>query len=192
MKNRYILLRHGETIYQTKNKGKIYPYPEKPPIPLTKKGKEQIKVATKKLKNKKIDLIYSSDFFRTRQTAEIVAKTLGLRIKLDKRLRDINSGVFQGKLVQDYRNFFSTPEQKFSKRPPKGENWRDVIKRAKDFLNSIERKHKGKTILVVSHGDPIWILACVIIGIDKEEEILKKRDEGFLPEVGKFLKINNF
>ena len=77
LKNRYFLLRHGQTIYQVKKRKMIYPWPEINPIKLTKKGEKQIKKVAKILKNKKIDLIYSSDIYRTKQTARIVAKELG-------------------------------------------------------------------------------------------------------------------
>ena len=45
MRNKYILLRHGETKYQAQNLPVFYPFPEKPPISLTAKGKQQIKKA---------------------------------------------------------------------------------------------------------------------------------------------------
>ena len=75
-KNKYYILRHGETIYQTEKKKMMYPWPESEPVLLTKNGLSQIKKVAKSLKNKKIDLIYSSDASRTRQTAEIVAREL--------------------------------------------------------------------------------------------------------------------
>ena len=88
--NHYFILRHGQTTQQVKRKDFIYNWPDKPPIKLTRKGINQIKKAAKKLKSQKIDLIYSSDIYRTRQTAGIVAKKLGIRVNFDKRLRDIN------------------------------------------------------------------------------------------------------
>ncbi len=207
LKNKYILLRHGETIYQTKKKGLLYPWPDFI-TNLTEKGKAQIKDAAKQLKNKKtcpvgsrrkrdsfgVVLIYSSDFLRTRQTAEIIAKILGLKIIFDKRLRDINFGIFQGGKTDEYRKFFINKKQKFFKRPPKGESWRDVRKRTIDFIKDIEKKHKNKTILIISHGDPIWLLNGCLKGIS-EKKLLEKRQfdntfssvKGFYPGPGEFL-----
>ena len=179
MRNKYFLLRHGQTIYQTKKKGLIYPWPDFV-TELTREGKKQIEVAAGKLKGKKIDLIYSSDFLRTRETAKIVAKEFGLKVKTDKRLRDINPGIYQGESIKKHSQFFTSRKQEFSKRPPKGENWRDVKKRIKDFLKEVEEKHKGKTILVVTHGDTLWILAGVLKGFN-EKELLETRYEGFRP-----------
>ncbi|KKQ67982.1 MAG: hypothetical protein A3F95_00250 [Candidatus Nealsonbacteria bacterium RIFCSPLOWO2_12_FULL_39_31] len=194
MNNRYILLRHGNTIYQEEKKGFLYLIPERDPVFLTEKGKEQIKISAEKLAGKKIDLIYSSDLVRTRQTAGIAAEKLGLKIILDKRLRDINFGIFQGGEDEKYRNFFSSKKQKLFKRPPGGENWRDVKKRTTDFLKEIDKKYTGKIILVISHGDPIWLMNGFIKGLS-EQALLEKRRvddpyssfEGFYAGPGEFI-----
>ncbi len=187
MRNKYILLRHGQTIYQARGWNVFYP--DDNIVSLTKKGKRQIRIAAKKLKNKNIDFIYSSDFLRTRQTAEIVAEELGLRIKLDKRLRDVDVGVYKGKKGEEFWSIFSSKKQRFSKRPPKGESWRDVKKRLKNFIKDIEKKHRNRTILIVTHADPVWLLAGYFKGLT-EEELLKKRyigPGGLWPDVGQFI-----
>ena len=191
MKNKYILLRHGQTIYQAKKLKFFYPNPERPPISITKKGEKQIKMAAKKLKSKGIDLIYSSGFYRARQTAGIVAKELGLRVKFDKRLRDMSFGIFRGGPMQEYRDFFSAKKQKFSKRPPKGESWRDVKKRMINFVKDIEKKHKNKTILIIGHADPLWLLKGFFKGLTERKLLEKKynKEEIFWPDVGKFIEI---
>lgn len=187
MNNKYILLRHGETEYQAKNLDIIYPEKENPGISLTENGKEKIKAAAKELKREKISLIFSSDFLRTKQTAEIVAEELGLNITFDKRLRDTDFGVFQGKSGEEYGGFFSEEKEKFSKRPAEGENWKDVRKRAIAVVKDIEKKYKGEKVLIVSHADPVWLLAGCILGLS-EGELLKRRREGDLwPNVGQYI-----
>jgi broad specificity phosphatase PhoE len=173
MKNRYFLLRHGQNFYQSELPDTVYPWPESSPILLTDKGKAEAMAAAQKLKSKNIDIIFSSDAPRTRQTAQIVGKEIGSDIILDSRLRDTNFGIFGGKKKQDYCNFFSEKEEKFAKRPPKGENWDDIGKRAKDFLDEIEEKYKNKNILVVSHGDTLWLIEGLIKNIEDKEELLK-------------------
>jgi len=46
LKNKYFLLRHGQTVYQKDEDKKyfLYPSPENPPIELTEEGKKQIEV----------------------------------------------------------------------------------------------------------------------------------------------------
>ena len=196
LNNQYFILRHGETTYQTKKRGFTYPWPDNPSVKLTKKGEKEIKKIAKEIKKIGIDLIYSSDFLRTCQTAEIVAKILGLKIIFDKRLRDINFGIFYGGKIDEYRKFFTNKKQKFFKRPPKGESWRDVKKRTIDFIKDIEKKYKNKTIIIISHGDPIWLLNGFLKGLN-EKELLEKNQfddtfssvKGFYPGLSEFLEV---
>jgi len=177
MQNNYFILRHGETPYQLQNEIILYPWPEPEPILLTKRGKEQIKKIAEKLKKEKIDLIFSSDIPRTRQTAEIVSQELGgVEIIFDKRLREKDAGIFKGRPKKEYNEFFSKKEkkEKFTKSPPGGESWNEVKKRMLQFINEVDRKYKGKNILIVSHGCPLWLLQGGVKGLD-EDELLKQR-----------------
>lgn len=187
LKNKYFILRHGQTIYQTKKKNFIYPFfPERPSIRLTKKGVKQIKAASVKLKKQKIDLIFSSDFFRTKQTANIAAKELGLKIRFDKRLRDINLGVFRGGEKERFYLAFPFHSKKFFyQRPSRGENWRDCRKRMLNFLKDIDKEYKNKNILVVSHGDPLWLLEGAVKNWSMEKLLKVKKNKEFI-KTGEF------
>lgn len=169
MNNRYFILRHGQTIYQAEERGIVYPWPEPSPILLTEKGVEDVKKSAKELKKEKIGLIYSSDASRTRQTAEIVGQELGIEVILEPRLRDIDSGFFNGRPQEELFQFFSNPEEEFYKRPPQGENWNDVKERMMDFLKEIDKKYKSKRILIVSHKGPLRLLEGVVKGLSNTE-----------------------
>ena len=95
LNNQYYIFRHGEAVSNKKNISSCWP--EKFLNPLTKNGKQQIKKAILKIKKLKIDLIFSSDILRTKQTTEIIVKALKLRIKFEKRLIEIKTGIFNGK-----------------------------------------------------------------------------------------------
>jgi len=188
--NKYYILRHGQTIYQTKRKEIMYPWPEEKPILLTKEGQNQIKRAARQLKNKKIDLIYSSDFPRTRQTAEIVAQELGVKIIFDRRLRDVNLGIYHGGKKEDfYRDFPKIPESLYDRKPPQGENWGEVRKRMIDCLSDIDKKHQNKTILIISHGDPLWLLEGLMEGLD-DRKLMKRKIQGTYITTGEWRKID--
>lgn len=155
LKNHYWFLRHGQTTWQ--EKALSYPPDNMTSVRLTAEGVKQILRAGNRLKKAKIDLIFSSDYLRTRQTARIISEILGLKANLDKRLRDTNLGVYHGKPKSElYQNF--TFQERFKKRPKNGESWNDVRKRVKSFLKSTESKYSGKNILIVGHGDPLWLL----------------------------------
>lgn len=180
LKNKYFILRHGQTAYQTEKRNLIiYPWPEISPIKLTKKGREQVKKAVKILSGKKIDLIFASDFFRTRQTAKIAAEKIKRKIHLDKRLRDIDLGIFKGKTKAEfYRDFpISSSQKRFHQKPPGGESWFDCRKRMLNFLMYINKKYKGKNILIISHGDPLWLLEGAIKGWSFKKMIEMKKNK---------------
>ncbi len=175
MKNKYYILRHGEALL---NKKLVFCcWPEKFHCPLTRKGRKEVRAAAEKLRNKKIDLIFASDLLRTRQTAEIVGKILGIKPKYNKKLREVNCGIFNGKPVGDLKKFFSSFEERFIKKPPKGETYRELQKRMYDFLRSIDKKYSGKTILIISHQAPLGLLEAKIKRIPDKEYFKKYSKE---------------
>jgi isoleucyl-tRNA synthetase len=186
--NEYYILRHGATAHQTKKKRMIYDWPGLSSYPLTQKGKKEISRLAKKLKNKRIDLIYSSDSLRTRQTAEIIAKELNLEINFDKRLRDINLGIYQDKKKEEFRRDFPVSLERFYKKIPKGENWQEVKKRVMSFMKEIDKKCKGKRILIVSHGDPLWLLEGAMKGFTNQEFLKQNLKKTYI-KVGELRKI---
>lgn len=115
--------------------------------PLNELGMLQaIEVATK-LKNEKIDVIYSSPLKRAYTTAEAVNKFHNVEILKDKRISELNLGKLEG---QHYDKESLEKLIKSSKEYG-GEGVEDLIKRVKKFLQDIENQ-KGKNILVVAHG----------------------------------------
>mgnify|MGYP001598902720 CR=1 FL=1 len=171
-KNKYFLLRHGESSVNLN--GLVSCWPEKIYSPLTGKGVRQIEEAAKKLKNERIDFIFSSDILRTKQTAEIVGRKLGIKPRFDKRLRDVNLGIFNGKLINEAGKFWvpggkklsplAYYKRRFTITPPKGENYLAIEKRLLGFLKDMEKKYQGKNILIVSHKRPFTLLEKMVFG----------------------------
>jgi len=156
LRNKYYLLRHGEAVSNVKVV--ISCWPEKFHNPLTRKGVAKIKNVAKELQGKNIDLIFSSPLLRTKETAGIVANNLDLKVKYDKRLRELEVGAYNGKPVEEFLRYFKDRKERITKAVPKGENYSDVLERIFDFLKDINKKYKGKTILIVSHQAPLLLL----------------------------------
>ena len=168
--NRYILMRHGEA--ESNAKHFVSSWPEVVPNPLTERGQEQISLAALELKNERIDAVFISDLPRAVATSEILAKTMNLQnIKTDPRLREIDTGELNGQPAKFYRGLFQSSQDKLENRAPAGESLCDVRRRAAEFFIEKEREHKGKTILVISHADTIWMLASVMRGLSEKEII---------------------
>ncbi|MDI6820850.1 MAG: class I tRNA ligase family protein [Patescibacteria group bacterium] len=176
--NRYLVMRHGEAETNIKNIINSDPK-DKNLYPLTLKGRTAVQRTVENLKKEKIDLIVASDFRRTKETAEIVASGLGVKeIIFEKRLREINTGEFNGKPGQTYGNFTTSYIEKFTKVPPGGENLLELAKRVSEALFDLEKKHKGKTILIISHEYPIWMLETSARGWGVEQSIEGKEARG--------------
>jgi broad specificity phosphatase PhoE len=178
LKNQYFILRHGESLRNVEKRASCWP--EKIKSPLTEKGIKQIKKAAKTLKKKKIDLIFSSDLLRTRQTAGIVSKEIGVKVMLDKRLREVNVGILNNKPIDEIGRFWDkerklSPLEYYKKRftiaPDKGENYVHLEKRMSDFFKEMEKKYKGKNILIVSHQRPLTLLEKAVHGYSLEKFI---------------------
>jgi broad specificity phosphatase PhoE len=185
LSNNYFLLRHGEA---KSNNHVISSWPETFINSLTNKGKKQIQKITSSLKKKKIDLIFSSDVLRCQETAEIVARSLKLEVVFDKRLREKDFGVLNGASITTWNNFFENIAERFTKKPDKGENRRDVKKRMLDFIEEIDSKNKKKNILIVSHQDCLLMLSAAVREFS-EKEILSRKGRKLRLKTGGFSKL---
>ena len=170
--NKFYILRHGEATSNVK--GVIASWPEKSSqkAKLTELGKEQVVQAAKKLKNKKIDLIFASDLYRIKETVRLIQKEIKAPVKYAKELREINCGIFNGKPVAKHKAIFSNPLEEFTKTPKEGENLSDLKMRMFNFVLNLNRNFRNKNILIISHGDPLWILEGATENLSNEE-ILK-------------------
>ena len=165
--NRYFVMRHGEAEQNllgiiSSNTSKKYN--------LTEKGKNTVRKAAEELKGVKIDIICTSPLLRTKQTAQIAAKVLGVsenNVFVDERLREVEFGVLEGRPKEEHMSGYNTPAQ-FELRPDGGESSMDVKKRVGEFIFEIESRYPGKNILIVSHGNPLWLLAAAAQGATKE------------------------
>jgi len=181
--NTFYLLRHGEA--ETNRQGIVVSQENSKKYHLTKKGKEQIKKVAKLLKKEKIDLIFASPLTRTKETAKIVAEELKVPLFFEKRLQEINVGIFNGKKIKDYQNYFQKREEKIEKKPPKGENWQEVAKRIIPFIEELNRKYQNKKILIVSHQDPLIVIQGKMEGLSWQEIVRIKEHP-----LGKIRKFN--
>ncbi|MEK7607350.1 MAG: class I tRNA ligase family protein [Patescibacteria group bacterium] len=160
--NRYFIMRHGGTKC---NKNEIVSFKHESSDHITEEGKRQIKKSTESLRRKKIDIIISSPFVRTMETACQVAQILGIpesEIIADGRIKEINPGNFDGRDWNEYhRAMYASGPNWFESTMPSGESLKDIQKRVGSFLYEIEEKYKGKNILIVTHGGPAWIFHVV-------------------------------
>jgi len=178
-RNNFFLVRHGESEGNAAG-NRISCNLEKNDS-LTPNGEKEANTAGESLKDKKIDVIITSPFLRTRATAGIIAKVIGFTGEIieDNRLVEINAGDFDGKPWSEYLSQFASIGEHFTKHTGPRENWEDVRKRASECMYDLDSQYEGKNILVVSHGAPLLLIAFASEGFSQPEMIKRYNDSVF-------------
>jgi isoleucyl-tRNA synthetase len=155
------------------------------PLGLTEKGRMQAKKTAVQLKHKLSGkkapvAIIASPILRTRQTAEIIARELGVKkVIFDERLKEINLGPSLRDCHDDaYYRQYPTYESKFTQRPPGGESLADLRMRMWGVVKDLHERYAGKNVIVVSHDYPIWMAADAAQGWSMKESIAEKEGRG--------------
>jgi len=163
---RLIITRHGET--EENKKGIIQGHL---PGKLTKLGISQAKKLALRLKEEKIDAIYSSDLSRASDTAKEIAKDHpNAPVYFVTELREKDQGNITGKLIKEID----------WNEPRNAEDKELMAKRAKTIIDQAYKKYKEKTVLFVSHGGFIGILMSLIMKmpLDKVKELKNTSNTG--------------
>lgn len=152
-------LRHGEV----ENPSKIL-YGRLPGFGLSDNGVKRIKAVTEELKHKKIDFIYVSPMRRARQTADILSHELNLKPKISRLLietDDIHAGIPLEIFKRDIQPHLYDDRYVNQGQESIGSQADRMLR----FVKKMENLHSGKTVLAVSHGDPIMILKSKILRV---------------------------
>ncbi len=165
---RIFIMRHGEADHNVKNMvGPAVPAYDKNNN-LTKKGMKEAEKTAGLLKKEKIDLIVSSPLNRARQTSEIISKILGARVEINENIYDFNLGEWQGRKEKEVRARYPF-ERKLAETFPGGESLRDVRARMMMEIRKIVKNNRGKNVLIISHGDPMWVLNAALEGAGENQ-----------------------
>ena len=157
--NTYFVMRHGQA---RSNVESIINCDNSIENNLTDAGKEQVERSAEELAPKKIDLIVCSPLARTQQTAQIVAKRLGIpdsAVMTDERLVERGFGEFNNRPRSEWFGSFEAGSDRILATPGGSESLLSVRRRLGDFIFEIERRYTGKVVLIVTHGDPAWQLS---------------------------------
>ena len=142
-----IITRHGET--EENKQGILQGHL---PGKLSAEGKIQAKKVALRLKDEKIDFIFSSDLRRAADTAQEIAKFHpAVTIEYTRELRERNMGEFEGKKKSELG--WSAKEFKaIILQPQKGETMEQVYDRAKSLIQKVYSDHPNDTVLFVGHN----------------------------------------
>ena len=144
-------LRHGQTNYNQRGLCNGDPTVD---VHLTREGVAQAESAAGLLRGVPIEHIYVSQLPRTRQTAEIINRSLGVPIEAHPALNDILTGC-EGLPVETY--FARITPDRLRTRPPNGESLLEFRERVLGFL-AILPGLPFQTIALVAHEETLRVL----------------------------------
>lgn len=168
MSLRLFLLRHGETRWNRESR-----YQGCRDIPLSPTGRAQAAAAARLLADHPLAAVYSSPLRRARETAEAIAASRGLEVRIDAAFREICHGLWEGLTAAEVRTRFPALYAQWRATPaavtmPEGEGVRDVRKRVLDGLARLRASHDGEAVCLVAHGTPVRLLILEALGLGPE------------------------
>jgi probable phosphoglycerate mutase len=162
---RLCIVRHGETAWNAEHRvqGQL-------DVPLNATGQAQALAASRVLVRETFDAIYSSDLSRAQQTAAPTADFFSMTLILEKDLRERHYGIFERLTYAEVRQKFPEDYARFEARDPEfafrtGERLKDFYARSIAVLQRIAEAHRGKSILVFTHGGVLDMLYRHVAGL---------------------------
>ena len=152
---RVLLVRHG----QTPTTGSVLPG-RAPGLHLSERGRaqaERVGAQLAELATAPIAL-YCSPLERARETAAPIARALGLRVRADRGLLECDFGDWTGQSLSRLRR---TREWRAVQHAPStftfpgGESFAGMQHRMWTTIERLASAHRGETVVLVSHADPI-------------------------------------
>jgi len=178
--SKLFVVQTGQTIWEVQDRIESVPG-----APLTEAGAETAERVAGELAacGLPIRAIYACDGESERQTATLVAQALGMKIRTEPELRELDYGLWQG-LTRDelkrrqpkmYRQWAESPS---SVRPPGGETLEEAQERLKAAIKSIFKRHKDYAAVLVLRPVAVGLLRCLLTH-DPVEQIWSHVDNEF-------------
>ncbi|MEW5868842.1 MAG: histidine phosphatase family protein [Chloroflexota bacterium] len=160
----FLLVRHGENDYVKKGRlaGRL------PEVHLNDNGRKQAQAVAEKLAEAPVKAVYASPLERTMETAEPIAKALGLKVIPRPGLIEVDFGEWQDKKLKGlsrlklWKVVQGAPSRM---RFPQGESFAEAQLRVCQELEALAAQHDAKDLVVcVSHSDVIKLAVAYYIG----------------------------
>lgn len=162
MRTTIVLARHGRTEWHHGNR-----YTGSTDLPIDEVGVQQAQQLKLWATDYAPDVLWASPMLRARQTITPTAEALGLTPTLDARLREVDFGSAEGKMLGELppavaKAFELDPVRDHF---PGGEDPAEAADRVYEVFHEIGRVHQGQKVLVVAHNTLIRLLTCRVLGL---------------------------
>jgi probable phosphoglycerate mutase len=154
-----LLVRHG----RTPTTGTVLPG-RAPGLHLSEEGQAQAEAVAERIgdlaghKDRAPVAVYASPLERTAETALPIARRLGIRVRTERGLLECDFGTWTG---AELKALAKLPEWSQVQRCPSGfrfpggESFLEMQARITSAIRRLAERHVGKTVVLVSHADPI-------------------------------------
>jgi probable phosphoglycerate mutase len=151
----FFLVRHGTTA----TTGRVLPG-RAPDLHLAERGRDQADAVAQRLADvrPRPRALYVSPLERARETAQPIARALGLRATIERGLHECDFGTWTGQRLATlraraaWRQVQNAPS---TFRFPDGESFAELQARVWATLERLAARHRGESVALVSHADPI-------------------------------------
>jgi probable phosphoglycerate mutase len=150
----FYFVRHGQTAWNKERRlqGKI-------DIPLNEAGMLQAREAARLLRGSDIQKVIHSPLQRATQTAEVIAKELGVPMVLDSRWSERSLGILEGRLMKDHPTYADDWMRGWV--PEGGESFEMVQRRVLTAL--AEQLLEKERVCIVAHGGTLSVLRHLLL-----------------------------
>ena len=149
-----LLVRHGVTA----TTGKVLPG-RASGLHLSDEGRRQAEATAARIKSlPKVAAVYASPLERAQETAQPIADARRLKLRTEPGLLECDFGEWTGKrlaALSKKKEWTVVQNRPSSFRFPDGESLQEMQGRMTETLDQLAKRHAGRTIVVVSHADPI-------------------------------------
>src|SRR5947209_3458525 len=105
---------------------------------------------------------------RAKETAEILAPALGVPVLIDEGVQGLRLGACEGLTWDEIGARFGHPEREnepFRRFAPDADSPASFALRAYEGLDRLTRQYKGKTIVIVGHGEIVEMTFRYFLGL---------------------------
>jgi alpha-ribazole phosphatase len=165
---RYLLIRHGESVWNGERRIQGNQDP-----PLSPRGRRQADLLVAGLQAHLPNgaaAIYTSPLRRAAETAEQIGSVTRLPVLPESDLREMSLGTWEGRTVSEIQAMFPGTYERWLLDPaahpaPGGEPLDTFARRVTGAFDRIRAAHPGRDLIVVSHGGAIKALLCHMLGV---------------------------
>jgi probable phosphoglycerate mutase len=180
---RLFVLRHGETESSRDRR-----FTGGRDVALTPAGQRQAEAAAAALATVGLQAVYASPLERTRASAEAIAKSYRVPVRLDARFAEMRFGPWEGLTFTEaaaktpalYAQWRTAPH---GVTLPGGESLTTVAARVADGIAALQAAHPDETVALVTHAIVVRLIVLAALGLDVDRLWSVDASPGGLTEI---------